>query len=160
MTDSVVPLSEDLLRTMRTAAKKAIELREPFISTRAILLALLDEPVIGPALSNVVSKEKVLSAEVQENFGVVRVIEEHVDGEQPAMTRYDTLAFKTPDGRTSMWLSREGHNIFIEGAHRVDERYYPKQLALGLAAEAVRAPGVLAAIRVEPGVLADAIFKL
>lgn len=156
-----VPLSGELLAVMRRAARKAVELREPFITPRAILLSLLDDQSIGPALANVVNREKVLAAKVDENFGVVRLIDDFLpEGEQPAITRFDTLAFKTPDGRTSMWLNRDAYHIFIEGAQRVDDRYFPKQLALGLAAEAVRAPGILAAIRVEPGFLADAIYKM
>lgn len=156
-----IPLSDELLIVMRRAARKAIELREPFITPRALLLSLLDDPSVGTAMAAVVNREKVLTANVDENFGVVRLIDDFLpDGEQPAMTRYDTLAFKTPDGRSSMWLNRDAYHIFIEGAQRVEDRYYPKQLALGIAAEAVRAPGVLAAIRVEPGILVDAIYKL
>lgn len=156
-----VPLTAELLGVMRRAARKAIDLKEPFITPRSILLSLLEDPGIGPALAGVVNRDKVLSAEVGESAGMTRLIEERMEnGEQPAMTRYDTLAFKTPDGRTSMWLNKDAYNIFIEGAQRVDDRYYPKHLALGLAAEAIQAPGVLAAIRVEPGVLADAIYKL
>lgn len=156
-----VPLSDELLAVMRRAAQKAIELREPFITPRTILLSLLDDSDVGPAMSAVVNREKVLAANVDENFGVVRLVDDFLpDGEQAAMTRYDTLAFKTPDGRNSMWLNRDAYQIFIEGAQRAEERYFPKQLALGVAAEAVRAPGVLAAIRVEPGLLTDAIYKL
>jgi hypothetical protein len=156
-----VPLSAELLGVMRLAARKAIELKEPFITPRAMLLSLLDDPGIGAAISSVVNREKVLAADVSENFGTTRLIEERMEhNEQPAMARYDTLAFKTPDGRTSMWLNKDAYNIFIEGALRVEDRYYPKHLALGLASQAIHAPGVLAAIRVEPGVLADAIYTL
>jgi hypothetical protein len=156
-----IPLSDELLNVMRRAARKAIDLREPFITPRAILLSLLEDPAVGPAIATVVNREKVLSANVDENFGVVRLVDDFLpEGEQPAMTRYDTLAFKTPDGRSSMWLNRDAHHIFIEGAQRIEDRYYPKHLALGVAAEAVRAPGVLAAIRVEPGLLTDAIYKI
>jgi hypothetical protein len=156
-----VPLTSELLGVMRRAAKKAIELKEPFITPRAILLSLLDDPGIGPAIGGIVNRDKVAAAQVGENTGMTRLIEERMEnGEQPAMARYDTIAFKTPDGRTSMWLNKDAYNIFIEGAQRVDERYYPKHLALGVAAQAIHAPGVLAAIRVEPGVLADAIYKL
>lgn len=156
-----VPLTSELLGVMRRAAKRAIDLKEPFITPRAILLALLDDPGIGPALGGVVNREKVLAAQAGENAGMTRLVEERMpDGEQPAMARYGTIAFKTPDGRTSMWLNKDAYDIFIEGAQRVDQRYFPKHLALGIAAQAIHAPGVLAAIRVEPGVLTDAIYKL
>lgn len=155
-----VPISDELLTTMRAAAALAVSLREPFITPRAILMALLNDPAIGAALGEIVNREKLEEVSVENNFGSVRVVEEIMPGEMPAMTRYDTLAFKTPDGKSSVWLNREAYNIFIEGAQRAEERYYPKQLALGLAAEAVHAPGVLAAIRLEPGRLIDAIYRL
>ena len=156
-----VPLTSELLGVMRRAAKHAIDLKEPFITPRAVLLSLLDDPGIGPALAGVVNRDKVVGAHVGENTGMTRLVEERMEnGEQPAIARYDTIAFKTSDGRTSMWLNKDAYNIFIEGAQRVEERYLPKHLALGLAAQAIHAPGVLAAIRVEPGVLADAIYKL
>ena len=156
-----IALSEELLGVMRNAARKAQELRESFITPRAILLALLDDPGVGPAIAGVVNPQKVLAADVEQDATAARAIEEVLpDGEQPAITAYDTLAFKTPDSRASMWLTREALRIFIEGAHRADERYFPKHLALGFAAQAVHAPGVLAAIRVEPGFLADAIYRI
>ena len=156
-----IPLSSELLGLMRRAAQKAIELKEPFITPRAILLALLDDPAMGPAIATVVNREKVAGVEVSESPGMTRLVEERMEnGEQPAMARYDTLAFKTPDGRTSMWLNKDAYTIFIEGAQRVEDRYFPKHLALGLAAQAIHAPGLLTAIRVEPGVFADAIYKL
>ena len=156
-----VPLTPELLHVARRAAAIAIELDEPFVTPRSLLLALLEDPSVGPAISSVVVRDKVLAADVSENGGPARLLEEPADGtEQPAMPRYDTLAFKTPDGRTSMWLNRDAFSIFAEGAQRADERYYPKHLALGLAAAAIQTPGVLAAIRVEPGVLSDAIYKL
>lgn len=156
-----VPLTPELLGVMRRAARNALDLKEQFITPRAILLSLLEDPGIGPALAGVVNRDKVLAVQVAENGGRTRLLEDPMpEGEQPAMARYDTIAFKTPDGRTSLWLNKDAYNMFIEGARRVDERYYPKQLALGIASEAIHAPGVLAAIRVEPGVLADAIYKL
>lgn len=142
MTDAV-PLTEELLRTMRTAAKKAIEQREPSITPRAILLALLDDPQTGQQLSQAVDKDKILAATTGEIF-----------------VTEDTLAFKTPDGRTSMWLNKEAFNIFTEGAHRANERYYPKDLALGLAAQAVTTPAILTSMQVDPAKLTAAIYKL
>ncbi len=139
-----IPLSNELLGVMRRAAQKAIELDESFITPRAILLALLDDEGIGPAIAGVVVREKVLAAQAGESTGMARLIEEPMEeGEQPAMIRYDTLAFKTPDGRTSMWLNKDALNMFLEGARRVNGAYAPKHLALGLAAQATHAPGVL-----------------
>jgi hypothetical protein len=160
MTDPVA-LSEALLSTMRLAAQKSIELREAFITPRAILLALMDDPDLGIAIRAVVNLDRVMAAETDGNFGVSRVAEDDAAGnEEPALARYDTLAFKTPDGRSSVWLSRDAYDVFAEGAQRTETEYFPRHLALGLAAQSVLAPGVLTAIRVEPGVFADAIYKL
>ena len=136
-----VPLTEGLLATMRRAAQYAIELGEPFISPRALLLALLEDPAVGFKLQRLTSAAKVRNADVEFAFS----------------TAQDTLAFKTPDGRSMMWLSKESFEIFFQGAKRVAERYSPRELALGIAAEAVQLPGILAAIRVEPGALMDAV---
>jgi hypothetical protein len=156
-----VPLTNELLNVMRDAAKRAVETNEPFITPRTILLSLLDEPNLGPAISAVVNKQKVLESSAEESLGMNKVLEERMDaGEQPAIMRYDTLAFKTPDGSASMWLNQEAYTVFVEGARRVEDRYEPKQLALGLAAQAILAPGLLTKMRVEPGVLANAIYKL
>ena len=155
-----VPLTDELLALMRKAAQKAIEGNEAFITPRSLLLALLDDPHVGPPLASVVNRDRVLGAE-EAGTNALRLPDDVFATEEPAaMRRYDTIAFKTPDGRSSMWLNREAYRIFIEGAQRVEERYLPKHVALGMAAQAVHAPGMLTAIRVEPGVLADAIYKL
>jgi len=160
MTDSLA-LSGELLGVMHVAARKAVELGEPFISVRAVLLALLDDPGIGPAIGGAVNREKLLAVPAEEDFGVQRIYDEpSPDEDEPALVRYDTLAFKTPDGRSSVWLSRDALRIFMEGARRAQERYYPKQLALGLATIATRSPGTISAIAVEPGGLAEAIYRL
>lgn len=143
MADAVA-LSEALLETMRLAAQKTIELREPSITPRAMLLALLEDRDLGPAIGQVVNRDRLLAAM----------------SEEPAIPRSDTLEFKTPDGRGSAWLSEDAYDVFAEGARRAETAYLPRHLALGLAAQAVLAPGVLTAIRLEPGVFADAIYKL
>lgn len=163
MTDlEQIPLSEELLGVMRRAAQLALDNNEAFITPRSLLLALLDDPEVGPAIATVVIKEKLLAIAPEESdlSGLVRLSEDRLTGEQPALIRYDTLAFKTPSGKTSVWLGKEAYAIFIEGANRVETRYTPKHLALGIAAEAVRSPGILSAIRVEPGRLTDAVYRL
>lgn len=154
-----VPLSDEVLSMMRAAAQKALELNEPFISLRALLLAMLDEPSIGPRILGVVNREKLLEAEPA--GGAMRLDDDvFTSPGDPPLARYDTIAFKTPDNRSSVWLSSPAYQIFIEGARRVQERYLPKHVALGMAAQAVNAPGSLAALPVEPGALADALYKL
>ncbi len=158
-----IPLSEELLAVMRNSGRYCQQLREPFITARALLLALLDDERIGPALSGVVPREKLLALEPVDDGRTTagRLPESGAAGaEKPAMPRYDTLAFKLPEGTASVWLSREAFTIFVEGANRAEQTYLPKHLAFGLAAEALRTPGVLAALHVEPGRVTDALFQL
>ncbi|HEY8297552.1 MAG TPA: hypothetical protein VIG32_05975 [Candidatus Baltobacteraceae bacterium] len=158
-----IPLAEELLAVMRVAARNTLAARERFITPRALLLALLDDPSVGPVLAPVVDRDRLEAIEPSEIdlSGVSRMPDERIGNEeQAALVRYDTIAFKTPDGRDTVWLNRDSLSIFLEGSRRVEDRYNPKQLALGLAAEAVRQPGVLSTIRVEPGALIDAIYKL
>jgi hypothetical protein len=158
-----IPLSEELLKVMRDSGAYALKLREPFVTARAILLALLDDPEIGPAISEVVPREKLMELEPSGDIknGATRIPDSGLPaGERGALPRFDTLAFKLPEGNASVWLGREAYSIFCEGANRTDGRYLPKHLAFGLASEALRSPGILAAMHVEPGKLTDAIYNL
>lgn len=159
LTDAV-PLSDELLKLMRVSAKKALELHEGFITPRALLLAMMDDPAIGAPIASVVDRERLLSADAPVTQAS-RLPDDTFDaGDPAAIARFDTISFKTPDGGSSVWLTRDAYDIFIEGAQRADDRYMPKHLALGFAAEARRAPGVLAEINVQPGALSEAIYRL
>ena len=59
MTDGVeqIFLSDEILAYMRNAARLAGELREPFITVRTLLIALLEDPTLGPALEEVLPRE-------------------------------------------------------------------------------------------------------
>ncbi len=165
MNDSLeqIPLTDEFLSVMRNAARYARELHEPFVTTRGLLLALLDDPQIGPALAEVIPREKLLAlpADSDPRNAATRLGDSALpQGERGALPRFDTLAFKLPDGSASVWLGREAYALFIEGANRSEGRYRPKALALGIAADAVRNPGVLRALNVEPGKLTDAVFAL
>lgn len=165
MNDSLeqVPLAAELLDVMRNAARYARELHEPFITARDLLLALMDDPTIGPPLLEVIPREKLLAlpGDSDPRNAATRLPDVALPkGERGALPRFDTLAFKLPDGSASVWLGREAHALFIEGSNRADGRYMPKALALGIAADAVRNPGILRALKVEPGKLTDAVFAL
>ena len=159
-----IPVSTELLALMRDAASIAQRLREPFITVRALLIALLDEATVGPALEGVIARD-ALEAFVPEGdmkrFVASRRQEADMPaGERPSILRFDTLAFKTRDGSASVWLSREAYSVFLDGALRADGAYLPKDLACGIAAEAQRMPGILTALHVEPGAVSDAVFSL
>lgn len=160
-------LSDEVLGFMRNAARLAGLLREPFITVRTLLIALLEEPTLGPALEEVLPREKLETYELPEDAGVrltaSRVPEPNAQaGERPALLRFNTLAFKVPDGSKSVWLSREAFNVWNEAAKRVPEgeKFLPKHVAFGIAADAIRSPGVLAAMRVSPGDVTEVLLKL
>lgn len=158
-----IPLSAELLTVMRDAARYARQLNEPFVTARDLLLALLDEPTIGAALVEVLPREKLLElpASGDPRNAASRLPDASLpSGERGALPRFNTLAFKLPDGSASVWLGREALALFVEGVNRAEGRYLPKALALGIAADAVRNPGVLRALNVEPGVVTDAIFGM
>ncbi len=160
-------LSEEILALMRNAAVIAQRLKEPFITIRTLLVALLEDPQIGESLAAALPREKLeeyeLPPEAVKRLTASRVQEANLPaGERPAMLRFDTLAFKLPDGTKSVWLSHEAYQVWNEGAKRVEEgaKYMPKHLAFGIAADAVRSPGVLNALHVSPGVVSDAILAI
>jgi len=158
-----LPLSAEILKVMRDSAGYAIALREPFVTARALLLALLDEPQIGPAIVDVVPRDKLMELEASSDprNAASRLSDPDLtSGERGALPRFDTLAFKLPDGSASVWLGREAYAIFCEGANRAEGTYLPRHLAFGLASEALRSPGILASIRVEPGKLTDTIYNM
>ncbi len=160
-------LSDEILALMRNAAAIAQRLKEPFITTRTLLVALLDDPALGEKLVDVLPREKLegyeLPAEAAQRLTASRVQESKMpSGERAALLRFNTLAFKLPDGSKNVWLSREAYQVWNEGAKRVEDgaKYMPKHLAFGIAADAVRSPGVLTDLRVSPGDVSEAILAL
>jgi len=160
-------LSDEILALMRNAARLAGEFKEPFITVRTLLVALTEEPTLGEALVEVLPREKLENYELPEDAGTrltaSRVPEPNaVAGERPALLRFNTLAFKTPDGSKSVWLSREAHSVWHEAARRVEEgaKFMPKHLAFAIAADAIRSPGVFKAMKVSPGDVTEVLLKL
>lgn len=152
---------------MRHAVELAGKLNEPFITVRTLLLALLDDEKIGPALVEALPREKLeawaITPEAAKKLLPMRVPEAGLPaGERAAMLRFSTLAFKNSSGSKSMWLSPEAMNAWNEGARRVNEgeKYLPKHLAFGISADAVRTPGILTALHVSPGAVNEAILSI
>jgi hypothetical protein len=160
-------LSDEITVLMRNAAAIALRLKEPFITIRTLLLALLDDPVLGERLSEALPRDKLeeyeLPVEAMQRLTASRVPEPNMNtGERAALLRFDTLAFKVPDGSRSVWLSREAYGVWAEGAKRVDEGdpFLPKHLAFGIAADALRSPGLLSALHISPGDVNEAILSI
>jgi hypothetical protein len=160
-------LSDEILAFMRNAARLAGALKEPFITVRTLLVALLEDPALGEALVEVLPREKLENYELPEDAATrltaSRVPEPNaIEGERPALLRFNTLAFKVPDGSKSVWLSREAFQVWNEAAKRIrnGEKFMPKHIAFGIAADAIRSPGTLAALQISPGDVTEVLLKL
>ena len=160
-----IPISPEVLAIMRDAVARSRVRGENFISSRTLMLALAHEPSLQEHLAEVIDVERLegLIFEPVELPGIAHVPDERLEeGEDAPFPKYDTLAFKSPDGATSMWLNGETHAVFLEGArHAADaERYLPKHLALGFVSESRRTPAVLTSIKIDAAALSKAVFEL
>lgn len=158
-----IPVSDELLALMREAATKTLAAGEPFITPRALLIALLRDPILAEPLSEAIDVEalEAFTPPAVDLPGVMEVPDEPMpDDEKPALVRYDTLAFKDESGRRTVWLNGDAHKVFLEGARRAEDRYVPKHLALAFVSEARRQPQLLGDLKVDTGKLAEVAFKL
>jgi hypothetical protein len=156
-------LSGELLHVMRSAAQIARELGEPFISTRTLLLALLEDPEVAGVLGPAIPREKLREYVVPDDGAATaqrKAEPEAMQDEAPAIARFDTLAFRATDTNESVWLGREAYSLFASGAERCGDDYQPKHLAFAIAKRAVHAPHLLAVLPLEPGAVTDAIYRL
>ena len=164
MTDiEQIPISDEVLTVMRRAATLTLNAREQFITTRAMMIALLQEPAFAEAFAEAVDLEglQAMVPDEREAPGVQQLPDERMaEGEQPALLRYDTLAFKDESGQTTVWLNGEAHAVFLEGARRTESRFLPKSLLLGFVSEARRQPQVLRDLKIDAGKFSEVAFAL
>ena len=153
-----VPISDELLAVMRNAVAKSLSLQEPFVTARALLLALAEDPSMAETLEPVLDLEQLRELAIEDAPAPAEVPDEASDDETPPLRRYDTLAIKDPLGQQSLWLNREAFAVFLEGARRHEERYLPKHLAYGFVSEARRQPNILRAIGIDAAKLSEAIL--
>jgi len=129
-----VLLADDLLVVVRSAVSFAVEYGATFVAPAHLLLALLDDPKVGPALNGVLERGRVIAAARQPSAGAVHEVPEGVlpRGERAPFTRYDTVIFHSLDGQHERWLNRDSFKMFNESAKRANGgRFLPKHLALG-----------------------------
>lgn len=157
-------LSPELLDVMRAGASAAAEHGCGFIAPPHLLLGLLRDPLIGPAIEPLVPRETIetAAADAAKKLPEVTEILEPAPprGDPPPFTRYDTLAFRSLDGTRTLYLDADAHHVFIEGARRADEVYRPKQLVYGFTAEAVKDRDVLRLFGSDPQSVTQAVDAL
>jgi hypothetical protein len=158
-----LPLASDLLTTMRVAVDYAREADAAYVSPHHILLALLDNRFVGPALNAALRRESLVAQSREPRFPNVNAIPESADAPADISpnTRYDTLAFRSQDGTASVWLDRTSYQVFLEGARRVEGGSFgPKHLALGFLSEAIKDPDLRALLGNDPAAVSATIYAL
>jgi hypothetical protein len=154
-------LAPDLLAVMRTGVGAALDSGAEFVAPAHVMVGLLADPRVGPALAPLVPAERVAhaAADATHKLPEVAPLPEGAlpDGEDGAFVRYDTLAFRSPDGTRTLYLDADAFHVFMEGARRARETYRPKHLALGFTAEAIKDRDVLSLFGADPIDIAKAV---
>ena len=142
MDNEQLRLGSDLLDVLRTGVAAAIEHGAEFVAPPHLVLGLLADPRVGPAIDPLVPREKVLKAAADAAKKLPEVVEVPEgpipDDVRAPFVRYDTLAFRAPTGMRTLYLDASAFHVFIEGARRADDVYRPKHLVFGFTAEAVK----------------------
>ena len=158
-----VLLSDELLLVVRGAVTFAVEYGAAFVAPSHILLALLDDPKVGPVVGEVLERGRIVAAARQPAAGGIHEVGEGVlpRGEKPPFTRYDTVIFQTLDGQYQRWLNRDAFRLFNEGVKRANGgRFLPKHLALGFWTVAQDERDTRALLGHEPDLFKDAVYAL
>lgn len=165
MTDNEqLRLGPELLAVLRAGVTHALEHGAEFVAPPHLLLGLLTDPRIGPAIDALVPREKVERAAADAARKLPEIAEIH-DAPLPAaerapFQRYDTLAFRSQDGTRTLYLDNDAYHVFIEGAHRAEDVYRPKHLVYGFTAEAVKDRDVLGLFGADPQAVTKAVDAL
>ena len=165
MTDAdQLRLDPDLLRAIRAGVTAAIEHGAEFVAPAHLLLGLLEDARVGPAIDALVPREVIAraAADASKLPEVGELPDETLpEGERAPFPRYDTLAFRALDGSRTLYLDADAYHVFVEGARRVDaEVYRPKHLIYGFTAEAVKDRDLLSLFGTDPAGVAKAVDAL
>jgi hypothetical protein len=163
MDSEQLPLSQDILTVMRAAVSHAIDSGSEFVSPAHLLLAMLDDAKLGEVLAEFLERGKIIADTKRKKLpGVLEVPDSPLpEGEVVPFKRYDTLAFRSLDGKRTMWLDRDAFKVFIEGARRVEEgRFMPKHLAMGYVAESIKDRDLQSLLGRDPQAVTAAVFEL
>jgi hypothetical protein len=147
-------IGDELIAVMRGGVSIAIAHGAQFVAPPHLLLALLDDERVGPAIGPLVPRPRIDRAAIDAANKLPEVFEvpegQLPDGERPPFQRYDTLAFRSRDGARTLYLDADAYHLFLEGARRAGETYQPKHLVMGFTAEAVKDRDLLAIVGSDP----------
>jgi hypothetical protein len=163
MTSRQVVLSEEVLTVMRTAVSHAIRSGLSYVAPAHVLLALLEDPVVGPTMQAYVNRDLVDAlGQIPRAPGITRIGEGPIPPQAvPPFPRYDSLVFSALDGRARRWLDSDVNRMLAEGAARVETgRYLVRHLAYGFASVVGSDPELTRLIGPEPAAFCEAVYGL
>jgi hypothetical protein len=164
VTDDQLRLDSDLMNVLRAGVTCAIEHGAQFVAPPHLLLGLLADPLIGPAIAPLVPRDKIEKAAADaaaKPSQLVEVPEEPPPGaDAPPFARYDSLAFRSRDGTRTLYLDGESFRLFVEGARRAVDVYRAKHLVYGFTAEAVKDRDLLSLFGADPQSVSKAVESL
>jgi hypothetical protein len=157
-------LDSDLLDVLRAGVTHALANGAEFVAPPHLLLGLLADPLVGPAIAPLVPREKIDKAAADgapKPPPLAETPEEPLAaGESPPFARYDSLAFCSQDGTRRLYLDAESFRLFIEGARRAVDVYRAKHLVYGFTAEAVKDRDLLSLFGADPQGVTKAVEGL
>ena len=146
MTDTdQLRLDPDLISVMRFGVTSAVAHGAPFVAPAHVVLGLLADPRIGPAIAPHIPRERVEQAAAQT---------------RSKLQDTDTIAFLSRDGAHSLYLDADAFHVFLEGARRASDVYRTKHLVFALTAEAVKEQSLLALVGRDPQAVTSAVDAL
>jgi hypothetical protein len=164
VTDEQLRLDADLVNVLRAGVTHAIEHGAEFVAPSHLLLGLLADPVIGPAIAPLVPRDKIDKAAADAATKPSQLVEvpedAPPDGDAPPFVRYESLAFRARDGTRTLYLDGESFRLFIEGARRAVGVYRAKHLVYGFTAEAVKDRDLLSLFGTDPQSVSKAVENL
>jgi hypothetical protein len=163
VTEAQLRLDSDLMNVLRAGVTHAIENGAEFVAPSHLLLGLLADPLIGPAIAKLVPRDKIDKAAADaatKPSQLIEVPEESPPDGEPPFARYDSLAFRSQDGTRTLYLDGESFRLFIEGARRAVDVYRAKHLVYGFTAEAVKDRELLSFFGTDPQGVTKAVEGL
>ena len=165
MTDSEqLRLSPELLGVLRAGVGAAIEHGAEFVAPPHLLLGLLADPHVGPAIDSLVPRDAIAKAAAEAAHKLPEITEipegPLPEGEHAPFPRFESLAFRSPDGTRTLYLDADAHHVFVEGARRATDVYRAKHLVYGFTAEAVKDRDLLRLFGSDPQSVTEAVDAL
>lgn len=156
-------IDADLLDVLRAGVTHALAHGAEFVAPPHLLLGLLADPLVGPAIKPLVPREKIDKAAAEgptKPPQLAEVPDEPLPDGEPPFARYESLAFRSRDGAHTLYLDAESFRLFIEGARRAVGAYRAKHLVYGFAAEAVKDRDLLSLFGADPQGVSKAVEGL